>query len=54
VPEASETLRRWSADPGELEKLRDHALEWAADHLSATPYDDLADAIIDLLRGSDS
>ena len=54
VPEASETLRRWAADPGELEKLRDHALEWAADHLSATPYDDLADAIIDLLRGSDS
>ncbi len=26
VAEASETLRRWSADPGELEKLRDHAL----------------------------
>jgi glycosyltransferase involved in cell wall biosynthesis len=51
VTEAAETLRRWSADPGELEKLRDHALQWAADHLPATtPYDELADAILDLLR----
>lgn len=51
VTEAAETLRRWSADPGELEKLRDHALQWAADHLPATtPYDQLADAILDLLR----
>jgi glycosyltransferase involved in cell wall biosynthesis len=53
VAEASETLRRWSADPGELEKLRDHALQWAADNLPATtPYDELADAILDLLRGT--
>jgi len=53
VAEASETLRRWSADPGELEKLRDHALQWAADHLPTnTPYDDLADAILNLLRGT--
>jgi glycosyltransferase involved in cell wall biosynthesis len=53
VAEAAETLRRWSADPGELEKLRDHALQWAADHLPATtPYDELADAILNLLRGS--
>ncbi|HET6987915.1 MAG TPA: glycosyltransferase [Kribbella sp.] len=52
VTEASETLRRWSGDPGELEKLRDHALQWAADHLpTTTPYDELADAILDLLRG---
>lgn len=52
VAEASETLRRWSADPGELEKLRDRALQWAADHLPATtPYDELADAIVDLLKG---
>jgi glycosyltransferase involved in cell wall biosynthesis len=53
VAEASETLRRWSADPGELEKLRDHALQWSAGHLPATtPYDELADAITDLLKGS--
>nr|WP_238355770.1 glycosyltransferase [Kribbella sandramycini] len=53
VAEASETLRRWSADPGELEKLRDHALQWAAANLPAnTPYDELADAILNLLRGS--
>jgi len=53
VAEASEILRRWSADPGELEKLRDHALRWASDHLPAiTPYDELADAILNLLRGS--
>jgi glycosyltransferase involved in cell wall biosynthesis len=55
VAEASETLRRWSADPGELEKLRDHALQWATDHLpTTTPYDDLADAILNLLRDSAS
>jgi glycosyltransferase involved in cell wall biosynthesis len=53
VAEAAETLRRWSADPGELEKLHDHALQWAAEHLPTnTPYDDLADAILNLLRGS--
>ncbi|MDX2971468.1 glycosyltransferase [Kribbella solani] len=53
VAEASGILRRWSADPGELEKLRDHALQWATDHLAKnTPYDDLADAILNLLRGS--
>lgn len=53
VAEASETLRRWSADPGELEKLRNHALQWAADHLPAnTPYDELADAILKILRGT--
>jgi glycosyltransferase involved in cell wall biosynthesis len=53
VAEASETLRRWAADPGELEKLRDHALQWAADHLAgSTPYDELADAVVKLLRGS--
>ncbi|NEA35475.1 glycosyltransferase [Streptomyces sp. SID13031] len=52
VPEAAETLRRWSADPGELEKLRDHALQWAAVHLPATtPYDELAEAILALLKG---
>jgi glycosyltransferase involved in cell wall biosynthesis len=53
VAEAAETLRRWSDDPEELEKLRDHALQWAAGHLPATtPYDEMADAIQDLLRGS--
>jgi glycosyltransferase involved in cell wall biosynthesis len=53
VAEAAETLRRWSDDPGELEKLRDCALQWAADHLpTTTPYDEMADAIQDLLRGS--
>jgi glycosyltransferase involved in cell wall biosynthesis len=53
VAEAAATLRRWSDDPGELEKLRDSALQWAAEHLPATtPYDELADAIQDLLRGS--
>jgi glycosyltransferase involved in cell wall biosynthesis len=53
VAEAAETLRRWSADPGELEKLHDHALQWAAEHLPTnTPYDDLADAILNLLRGT--
>lgn len=53
VVEAAETLRRWSDDPGELEKLRHCALQWATDHLpTTTPYDELADAIQDLLRGS--
>jgi glycosyltransferase involved in cell wall biosynthesis len=53
VAEAAETLRRWSDDPGELEKLRDRALQWAMDNLpTITPYDELADAIQDLLRGS--
>jgi glycosyltransferase involved in cell wall biosynthesis len=54
VPEAAETLRRWAADPDELEKLRDHALQWAAVHLPATtPYDEMATAIVALLEGTE-
>jgi glycosyltransferase involved in cell wall biosynthesis len=53
VAEAAATLRRWSDDPGELEKLRDCALQWAREHLPATtPYDEMAEAIHNLLRGS--
>ncbi|HYU84507.1 MAG TPA: glycosyltransferase [Kribbellaceae bacterium] len=48
--EAAEILRHWSANPAELAKIRRSALEWATVALPArTPYDELADAICDLL-----
>ncbi|HEU4947754.1 MAG TPA: glycosyltransferase [Kribbella sp.] len=48
--EAAEVLRRWADHPAELEKLRRSALDWAtATFPTRTPYDELADAISDLL-----
>jgi glycosyltransferase involved in cell wall biosynthesis len=48
---ASATLRRWSEDYAALEKARQNARKWAAEHLTgASPYDTLAERIRGLAK----
>lgn len=48
--QAADVLRRWAHDPDELETYRKAARRWSERKLSEhTPYDELADAVADLV-----
>jgi glycosyltransferase involved in cell wall biosynthesis len=48
--QAAAVLREWAADPQNLEKYRTAAEEWTAARLAGrTPYDELADAVAELV-----
>lgn len=48
--DAAATLRRWTDDPSVLDDYRGRAIAWGEAHLKASPYDALADAVVELSR----
>jgi glycosyltransferase involved in cell wall biosynthesis len=54
VGEVSDTLNRWSDDPDIVDRMREAARDWAAQHLSGpSPYDELAAEVVALVRANE-
>jgi glycosyltransferase involved in cell wall biosynthesis len=52
--EVSDTLNRWSDDPGIVDRMREAARGWAQQHLSGpSPYDELAAEVVALVRANE-